>query len=147
MRRLRNGLLLGLLAVCALSFWMAHRTSPPQQAPSAAARVSFPADLPAKAIHLAVLNGTMEPGLARRYSRELPSLGCVVVAVGDAPHDSFAVSLLVNRRLTAAVARDLSARLNGVPLLREWDSRAQEDAVLVLGRDHLRLPSRTTAQP
>jgi hypothetical protein len=138
--RWRNLLLLSLLAVCAASFWQA-RQGGPAGPPAGPSPDSEPEPIGAAAprnVHRNVLNGTAESGLARRYSRDLPGLGCVVVAVGDAPHDSFATTLLVNRRLPAAAARHLAARLGGVPVVVEWDDRCPEDAVLVLGADHAR---------
>lgn len=139
MSRERNLALFVLLAICAASFWLAGRGGAPgpTAGPAAEAPEPFAAAAP-RNVHLVVLNGTAEPGLARRYSRALPGLGCVVVALGDAPHDTFATSLLINRRLPYAAARQLAARLGGLPLLAEWDDRCAEDAVLVLGHDHAR---------
>ena len=73
--------------------------------------------------------------------------GCVVVAVADAPHDTFARSLLVNRRLPDAAARVLASRCADPPLITEWDGRRDEDAVLVLGRDHPRVLAALAATP
>jgi hypothetical protein len=140
--RARNLLLLLVLAVCAASFWWARRGptgagAPTGRSPRAAA-VQPVAAAPLSA-HVAVLNGTGESGLARRFSRRMADLGCVVVETADAPHDTFSRSLLVNRRLTDDEARRLAASLGGLPVLREWDPRRREDAVVVLGRDHARL--------
>lgn len=153
MRRWANILLLGMLAICALSFWISRPRSTDGAADAAAP--GEPADrrearagpTPLRTVHLAVLNGTGEAGLARRFSRALPTLGCVVVRIGDAPHDSFAATLLVNRRLPERTARSLADALGGVPLLGEWDHRGREDAVLVLGRDHPRLAARLPLGP
>ncbi len=60
----------------------------------------------------------------------------MVVEMADAPHDTFSRSLLVNRRLGDDQAAQLAARLGGMPVLREWDPRCREDAVIVLGHDH-----------
>lgn len=142
MSRLRNLLLFVLLAVCAASFWLARQPAAERVLPASAqgpASAAAALERPERSVHLMVLNGTREPGLARRLSRDLAQLGCVVVAIGDAPHDSFASSLLVNRRLEPAQARWLAAALAGLPVVKEWDPRAREDAVLVLGADHQRL--------
>jgi hypothetical protein len=139
MSRLRNGLLLLLLAVCAVSFWLGRREQTAPASADAPAAGAMAPQAPPLSIHLVVLNGTGESGLARRISRDLPSLGCVVVAIGDAPHDSFAHSLLVNRRLASGRTQRLAAALRGIPVIQEWDPRCPEDAVLVLGRDHQRL--------
>jgi hypothetical protein len=135
-------LLVALLLICAGSWWWAQREPASGRAPAPAtpatpqprAHGSADGD-PAPSVHLAVLNGTGEPGLARRVSRRLGTRGCVVVRVADAPHDTFATTLLVNRRLAGPRAAALARRLGGVRLLREWDARATEDAVLVLGDD------------
>jgi len=150
MSRLRNGLLVVLLLICAGSFWLAREQSAPVAAsgPETAGTGSAPAGaLAAGSVHLTVLNGTAQPGLARRFARELPAFGCVVVAVADAPHDSFAVSLLINRRLQDAAARQLALSLADVPVVREWDFRSEEDAVLVLGADHARILGLADAGP
>jgi len=153
MSRWRNPLLLVLLLVCAGSWWWARREAAPVAAPGPTTGTPV-ADLPLAAgpaaggdlasVHLAVLNGTDEAGLARRVSRHLADLGCVVVRIADAPHDTFAATLLINRRLLPRDARRLAHRLGDVRLLREWDDRATEDAVLVIGHDHGRrgLPPR-----
>lgn len=142
MSRLRIILLLTILLVCAASFWWVRRdeatSTTPAVAPPHPAGEAVDA-APLRSVHLAVLNGTGEPGLARRFSRRLPEIGCVVVSVGDAPHDTFSVSLLINRRLGESEARRLAARMGGPRLLVEWDGRCREDAVLVLGDDHDRL--------
>jgi hypothetical protein len=142
MSRLRNGLLVLLLLICAGSFWLARERSAPVDASGLGAEGADHAPvnaLAAGSVHLTVLNGTAQPGLARRFARELPAFGCVVVAVADAPHDSFAVSLLINRRLQDRAARQLALSLADVPVVREWDFRSEEDAVLVLGADHARI--------
>lgn len=66
-------------------------------------------------------------------------MGCVILTVADAPHDSFRESLLINRRLPPESAEKLASGLDGIPVLKEWDPRCPEDAVLVVGHDHGRL--------
>jgi hypothetical protein len=145
MRRLRVVVLVVLLVICAGSFWQAQRergskgARAPQAATPAVAAAPGPVDVAAGSVHLAVLNGTRQSGLARRLSRGLPAFGCVVVALGDAPHDTFTTTLLVNRRLDESTARRLAAALGGIPVVVEWDPRCDEDAVLVLGADAPRL--------
>ncbi len=139
MSRVRNLVLLLLVIVCGLSFWMARRPGADQARPTVVERPAVAPPAPVATVHLAVLNGTSESGLARRVSRLLPPLGCVVVTVADAPHDTFARSLLVNRRLDPDQARQLARRLADPTLVTEWDARCDEDAVLVLGRDHARI--------
>ena len=125
-----------LLVVCAVSlgWWLlggdagAGGTATPATAPADAA--------PDPVIHLVILNGTPQRDLAGESGLLLSRLGCVVDRVGNAPHDGFARSLLVNRRLPAERARRLADQLGGVDLILEHDPRSPEDAVLVLGADH-----------
>jgi hypothetical protein len=140
--RWRNPLLLLVLIVCAVSWWLYGRqdgATVAEQAREPARRAPTAVDAPTgplpRNVHLVVMNGTGEAGLARRAGRSLPPLGCVVVGLADAPHDTFTTSLLVNRRLDDADARRLAAALGGVPVVWEWDARCAEDAVLVLGHD------------
>lgn len=141
MNAARNLILLLVVLVCAGSFWLARRgdpaavPSPPT--PAVATDGDEIGDWPT--VSVAVLNGTGEAGLARRASRLLPPIGAVVTSVADAPHDTFSASLLVNRRLDPGRIRALAAALGGIRVISEWDSRCDEDAVLVLGRDHRRV--------
>lgn len=149
MKRLRKLLLFAFLLVCVASIWYAQRTdvrvSRPEEISADSEGFSPGLDDRSQTVQLTVLNGSGNAGLARRFSRQLAPLGCVVVSVADAPHDSFASSLLINRRLSQEQAQRLAARLGGVAVLPEWDRRGQEDAVLVLGRDHRRLLDRMQA--
>ena len=86
-------------------------------------------------MHLRILNGTQETGLAREVGLRLGAAGHVIEGVGNAAGIRDGGSLLVNRRLDDAVARRLAAELGGVAVIREWDGRCSEDAVLVLGAD------------
>ena len=151
MSRVRNVILLLLVLVCGASFWLARRsgsvpalrTDAHQSTPVVQDSV---APIPATA-HVSVLNGTGVAGLARRVSRLLPPLGCVVMTVADAPHDTFSHSLLINRRLDREQARRLGGQLAVSRVLEEWDSRCDEDVVLVLGADHQRILTRLGASP
>ncbi|MEZ4389335.1 MAG: LytR C-terminal domain-containing protein [Candidatus Krumholzibacteriia bacterium] len=140
MNRARNLILLLLVLVCGASFWLARRSGPAvaDRTPGRSEARTPEPTVAAETAHLAVLNGTREPGLARRVSRLLPPLGCVVVTIADAPHDTFSRTLLVNRRLGEEQVRRLAHRLGDPVVLDEWDARCDEDAVLVLGRDHAR---------
>jgi hypothetical protein len=152
MRRIANPLLMVLLVAGGLSLWLGRSESPdrPPPAPQAASvpeawlppSAQVPKDSdegqdgPARtAVHLAVLNGTPQPRLAQQVSLAVASIGCVAERVGNAPHDRFERSLLVNRRLDPAAAADLAARLGGLQVILEKDPRFSEDAVLVLGAD------------
>ncbi|HPF71769.1 MAG TPA: LytR C-terminal domain-containing protein, partial [Candidatus Krumholzibacteria bacterium] len=94
--------------------------------------------VPDAPVHLRVLNGSGATGLARDLGRSLAAAGLVVGGVGNAD-GAVPASLLVNRRLDQAAAARLAARLGGLPVVREWDGRCSEDAVLVLGEDWTRV--------
>jgi len=80
------------------------------------------------------LNGTQHSGLAREFSLLVSGKGCVVEGIGNAP-GSWQQSLLVNRRLDFQQSRDLARQLGAVNIIRQWDERSTEDAVLILGED------------
>lgn len=147
MKRTPNLLLLALLVVCGLSLWLGrgHKGSPsaPAEVPVADGDsqpapdwVQKPEDSP---LHLVVLNGTPRANLAREVGLALTRAGCVAERTDNAPHDHFAESLLINRRLPPDRARKLAGRLGGLPVLLEKDPRSTEDAVLVLGADYARV--------
>lgn len=140
MSRVRNLILLLLVLVCGASFWLARR-QPTAPIPQVSVGET-PAERPVATSHVAVLNGTEVAGLARRISRLLPSHGCVVTRVDNAPDTGFETSLLVNRRLPPEQAQQLAQRLGILRVLTEWDGRCDEDAVLVLGADHAQLLAR-----
>jgi len=140
MRTLRLFLLLAVL-LCAISIgvWMTHGPDRPEGNARAGAAAGDPADEPGGIVHLVVLNGTPVANLAGDFSLLVARAGCVADRIGNASHDGYQASLLVNRRLEDDHAAALAARLGGPVLLREHDARATEDAVLVLGADHERL--------
>jgi len=129
--------LLVLVGVCAASLWFGKDlvTSRPPSPQPEADPVDFSLAPDESAIHLIVLNGTPRAGLARDVSLQLGRAGCVAENVGNATHRSYAKSMLINRRLTDRQAADLARRLGGIMVIREWDERTSEDAVLVLGSD------------
>ncbi len=132
-----NTWLLVVVAVCALSLWFGKdlvRTGVGGP-PATGAEKDSPREIEETPIHLVVLNGTGASGLARDVSLLLGRTGCVTERIGNAPGSELAHSFLVNRRLTKRQASDLALRLGGIRVIREWDSREGEDAVLVLGAD------------
>jgi hypothetical protein len=146
-----NFWLLILTGVCALSLWFGKDLmlkgggGSAEKGPLPEEPVDFSLAAEEMSIHLMVLNGTAEPGLAHQISLLLGRAGCVAENVGNAPRRDFEHSLLVNRRLTDQRASDLARRLGGIRVIREWDSRAGEDAVLVLGADHDQLKTNLAA--
>jgi hypothetical protein len=93
-------------------------------------------------VHLMVLNGIGVSNLAGDISLLLDKVGCVGQGIGNAPHDHYPESLLVNRRLPAPQAEALARRLGDIRLIHEVDVAADEDAVLVLGADYDRIQER-----
>ncbi|MBE0564484.1 MAG: LytR C-terminal domain-containing protein, partial [Krumholzibacteria bacterium] len=73
--------------------------------------------------------------------------GLVIGGVGNAPEPAAPATLLVNRRLDEEAARRLAQRLGGIPVVREWDARCSEDAVLLLGPDWRRVRDALAAVP
>lgn len=151
MKRNVNILLFMIVAACGVSLWQALTGDPPAN-DGAGDMMSAPAPPPveraeagavspwlgadAANIHLVILNGTEVPGLARDVSLALSLVGCVIQRVGNAPHQDFDRTLLVNRRLDAPQAERLAARLGGITVIEEKDNRTHEDALLVLGADY-----------
>ena len=141
MKRPLNLWLIGLLAICLISLWLGGRSLRREEAPPVEPvdAVEGLVQAEPRAVQLLVLNGTTESGLARDYGALLPRLGCVTAGIGNAPSIGWPRSVLVNRRLTPDQAAELARELGGLPIIREWDRRTTEDAVLVLGDDHARI--------
>jgi hypothetical protein len=137
-----NSWLLVLVGICALSLWLGKdlvqkgNSVSSESSSTPVATVDFAMPQEETPTHLVVLNGTSEPGLAREFGLRLGRAGCVVESVGNANRRDLARSLLVNRRLTDRQADELARRMGGIRVIREWDGRVGEDAVLVLGADH-----------
>lgn len=139
MSRLGNVILILLVIVCGVSLWMAQGRPLPGflassdvALPQPESLLEDPLDEP---VHLRILNGTDQPGLAGQMALLVPRLGCVVQGVGNARPWPHSPTLLINRRLSPGRARELALKLGDIPVMREWDERTAEDAVLVLGDD------------
>lgn len=144
MRRPLNLWLFVVVAICVASIWFGKGITLPAIKHVSPVGIkpqvedfSQPDILPN--IHLLILNGTEEKGLARDFSLMVGRIGCVAQSTGNAPSKPWARSILVNRRLSNERARHLAAQLGGLEVIREFDGRATEDAVLVLGQDHSEL--------
>ncbi len=146
MKRSANLWLLLIVAVCGLSFWFGRGLkagAPGHELPAAVATTESPeTGVAEEPVHVVVLNGTGQAGLARDVGLLLGRSGYVVEKVGNAPGGPYELSFLVNRRLPAARARTLAAGWGGLPVLREFDARTAADVVLVLGQDGDRLRAR-----
>jgi len=137
-------LLLVLVCIGSVGVWVVHgdgALSGVIEAPEArrAAPTEAAGEAPSDVVHLLGLNGTAVKNLAGDFSLLVGRAGCVANRIDNAPHDHYARSLLINRRLDDDRAEALAARLGGPRVIREHDGGAVEDAVLVLGADHDRL--------
>ncbi|MFT5233429.1 MAG: hypothetical protein ACI9UK_001193 [Candidatus Krumholzibacteriia bacterium] len=144
MRGRLNIWLVVALGVCGMSYWfgkdlvksadMLNNANEVAQAVELSG-MSFAESGNDGALHLLVLNGTDQSGLAREFGLLLGRAGCVADKVGNAPHNRYDRSFLVNRQLDSSRIEKLAADLGGLPVLIEFDGRSAADAVLVLGKD------------
>jgi hypothetical protein len=126
------------LAVCGMSYWFGKDIVNSTDGISRTTElpgVSFVDQDNEGALHLLVLNGTDQSGLAREFGLLLGRAGCVADKVGNAPHSRYDRSFLVNRQLDSSRIEKLATDLGGLPVLIEFDGRSAADAVLVLGKD------------
>lgn len=140
MSRTLNLLLILLVLVCGVSLWLAQGRPLPEfmgrTGNESASDTPVSLESRALSVHLRILNGTEEPGLAGEVALLVTRLSCVVEGIGNAEQWPGTESVLINRRLPNAEASSLALQLGGIPVLREWDGRTTEDAVLILGNDH-----------
>ena len=131
-----------LALICGVSFWIASGTPLPGglefDQSSKGAKENWTSEALEQSVHLKVLNGTQTSGLARQFSLLVGGRGCVVEGVGNAK-GHWAESILINRRLSSEDASILARKLGEVPVIRQWDERLTEDAVLILGADFERV--------
>jgi LytR cell envelope-related transcriptional attenuator len=127
-----------LVVVCGASLWLAKGWGLPfgihLQERKVEISESWQSEPPERTVHLRILNGTGQSGLAREFSLLVVGQGCVVEGLGNI-EGHWPKSLLVNRRLEPEKARELGKRLGNVGVLSQWDERMTEDALLILGED------------
>ncbi len=144
MIRTLNFWLFLMTVVCGVSFWVASGAPLPagvELKKSPTASTSRWIDSTAgSTVHLKILNGTQTSGLARQFSLLLAGRGCVVEKVGNAS-GPWPESLLINRRLSQENIQELADKFGKIEVIRQWDERLTEDAVLVLGQDYEQLRS------
>lgn len=142
-RKPLNLLLILFVLLGAISIWVARGRPLPgwagQSEKSAPVQTKTAGDPVLESVHVRVLNATEVSGLAAEFALLLPPLNCVVQGVGNAANWPGGKSVLINRRLPRSQAEQLAERLGGLLLIREWDGRTTEDAVLVLGEDYAQL--------
>jgi hypothetical protein len=142
MLRSLNFWLFLVVLVCGISLMAASGISLPKmgrnQPANPVVAQDWKTDPGQQPVHLRILNGTGHSGLAREFSLLVSGRGCVVEGIGNAP-GSWPESLLVNRRLSLQSAKGLARQLGSVDVIRQWDERLTEDAVLILGEDFAKL--------
>lgn len=143
MRRPLNFFLILVVAVFGVSLWMAQGRPLPgflsgEESGTALKVLPFQ-DPDLEPVHLSILNGTDQAGLAGDLALLITRVGCVVEGVGNAAPWPGSSSMLINRRLSPARAGELAERLGGIPVLQEFDGRTTEDAVLILGEDAMKM--------
>ena len=142
MLRSLNFWLFLVVIICGVSLVVASGVSLPKLGGQAeevpVAGTNWETDPDEQPVHLRVLNGTTQGGLARQFSLLVSGSNCVVEGIGNAP-GNWPESILVNRRLDGQVVRELAQRMGSVPVIRQWDERHTEDAVLILGEDFEKL--------
>ncbi|MFH2053974.1 MAG: LytR C-terminal domain-containing protein [bacterium] len=139
MRRPLNLWLLVVVTVCGISLLFGRgmlTVRGPAAGPAGMAETAPWPEAGERGIRVQVLNGTRVPGLARDVGLLLGRAGLAPVGFGNAPPQQYASTFVVNRRLEDGVARRLAELLGGVPVIREYDGRSLEDALIVLGADH-----------
>ncbi len=144
MLRSLNFWLFLVMMICGVSFWVASGTPLPAgmkfEDSTAGSNDNWTEETRQQSVHLRILNGTQTSGLARDFSLLVASRGCVVEGVGNAA-GSWPKSLLINRRLAPEDAQVLARKFGMVEVIRQWDGRLTEDAVLILGEDFEKLRS------
>ena len=127
-----------IVLVCGISLFLATGVSMPflrgSQKEPKPVETDWKTDPESQAVHLKIMNGTQQNGLAREFSLLVSGQGCVVETIGNAP-GIWPESLLVNRRLDPGKSSDLARQLGARNVIRQWDERGTEDAVLILGDD------------
>ncbi len=138
MMRSLNFWLFMMVVVCGISLVFASGVTLPKMGELPKASVpevqNWQTDPQEQPVHLMILNGTEHNGLARQFSLLTSGHGCVVETIGNAP-GIWSKSLLVNRHLDHDAAKDLARMMGQLPMIKQWDERQTEDAVLILGED------------
>lgn len=86
-----------------------------------------------------VLNGTGEPGMARKVTIELRKIGIDVLIEGNAGRFDFKESLLIDRRGNPALMRKLARRLGCRRVLLQIEDHPKVDVTFIIGWDREKL--------
>ena len=94
-----------------------------------------------RSIHVEVLNGCGEDGIASRTGERLRALGFDVMAIGNSPTYNYPESIVIDRAGNLDYARQVSEALgieNTVQQINP-DLFRLEEVTVIIGRDHRRL--------
>lgn len=85
-----------------------------------------------------VLNGTGEPGIAKKASGKLRKMGIDVVEFGNAQNFSYETSVLIARNRNPQI-ETLGKMLNCEDIIEQLKEDEMVDAILILGADYKNL--------
>ncbi len=83
-----------------------------------------------------ILNGTDEPGLAKSVKILFESMGITVVSIGNADHNQYEETIIINKKSVNDDALKLSEILNFGIIQEEFDPESEHDITVILGRDY-----------
>src|SRR3954454_2654215 len=125
----------------AASLWHALRvdgplpgTAPKPRPSSTASSSPTPLVVPPRAIHVRVLNGTGEPGLAHKVAQDLASHGFVIDSVGDADSTGFTNTIVRYGPDRDQSSETLAASVVGAS--RQLNGALSNTLELVIGSDY-----------
>jgi hypothetical protein len=88
-----------------------------------------------RALQIEVLNGSGDPGVARRFAEKLLRVGVDVMAVGNADRFDYEETILLSRRGRLDELRELGRRIGCPNVVQQVNEDLFVDGTLVLGRD------------
>jgi hypothetical protein len=103
---------------------------------SLALRVARRASRPARAVQVQVMNGSGAPDVAQRAAETLRAHGLDVVSIGNADSPHYTETLVLLRRGSSAVAREVSSALGAGEVQQQLDPTLLVDVTVVLGKDY-----------
>jgi hypothetical protein len=95
--------------------------------------------VPEEPFQIEVLNGTGEPGVARKVTMKLRKMGIDVLLQGNAGHFDYRESVLVDRKGNPELMKKLSRRLGVKTVVTQVQERPRVDVTLIVGWDRERL--------
>ena len=132
----------------ATALWEALRTDGPlpgTEIKNSASPTPSPLTVPPSAIHVQVLNGTGQKGMAHKVASDLAALGYVIDSVGDADSASYKSSLVRYGVDKNESSQTLAASVQGAD--RQQDGTLGSTLVLVVGSDYTGAKAVTISTP